>query len=280
MRLTPKKRILLKLFLILTVTEYIKQLQSFEEYSFSIEEVTEKASKDSIAVKRELSRLTARNEILNLRKGFYLIIPPRYSSSEKLPIQLYTKKLFKYLNRKYYVGLYSAAKIHGASHQQSQRDYLIIETPKLNNIKKKSFDIQFFTTARWPKNNIEIKKSDAGEYHASSPALTFIDLIHHHTKIGGLNRMLASLEELTEEINEIDMKNLTTWYNHKSTLQRVGFILEELTRESPFIDIVYEKLKQQPYYPVLLSPKKNQKPGSANNRWKIDVNLKLESDLW
>jgi hypothetical protein len=54
----------------LTVSEYIKQLQSFEEYSFSIEEVIENASKDSIAVKREISRLTEKKVILNLRKGF------------------------------------------------------------------------------------------------------------------------------------------------------------------------------------------------------------------
>jgi predicted transcriptional regulator of viral defense system len=263
----------------LTVSAYIKQLQSFEEYSFSIDEVTAKASKDVIAVKRELARLTEKKEILNLRKGFYLIIPPRYASSEKLPIQLYSKKLFKYLDRKYYVGLHSAAKMHGAGHQQPQRDYLIIETPKLNTITKKSFDLQFFTTAQWPKNNIETKKSDAGAYHISSPALTFIDLIHHHSKIGGLNRMLASLEELTEEMNEIDMGQLTTWYNHKSTLQRAGFLLDELIGTTPFTEIIYEKLKQQPFYPVLLSPKKTQKPGSANNRWKIDVNLKLESDL-
>ena len=278
-RLLPKKRIFLKIFLRLTVSEYIRQLQSFEEYSFSLEEVTTNSSKAAVAVKREISRLTEKKEILSLRKGFYLIIPPRYSSSEKLPIQLYADKLFKYLDRKYYVGLFSAAKIHGASHQQSQRDYFIIEIPKLIDIKKKSFDIQFLTTGNWPKNNIEIKKSDAGEYKVSSPALTFIDLIHHHTKIGGLNRMLASLEELTEEINEADIKELTSWYSHKSSLQRAGFLLEELIGENTFADIIYEELKQQPYYPVLLSPKKNQKPGSANNRWKIDVNLKLESDL-
>jgi predicted transcriptional regulator of viral defense system len=244
-----------------------------------MDEVIKSASKDSVAVKREISRLAEKKDILNLRKGFYLIIPPRYSSSEKLPIQLYAEKLFKYLERKYYVGLYAAAKIHGASHQQSQRDYLIIETPKLNTIKKKSFDIQFFTAGAWPKSNIEIKKSDAGEYQISSPALTFIDLIHHHTKIGGLNRMLASLEELTEEMHEIDMKELTSWYPHKSTLQRAGFLLEELIGENTLTDIIHEKLKQQPYFPVLLSPKKTQKPGAVDNKWKVDVNIKLESDL-
>jgi len=91
--------------------------------------------------------------------------------------------------------------------------------------------------------------------------------------------MLASLEELSEELNEIDLNDLISWYNHKSTLQRVGFLLEELTGRNAYTDIIVNKLSQSSYYPVLLSPKKNQKPGRANNRWKIDINLKLESDL-
>lgn len=271
--------ILLEIILRLTVLEYIKQLQAVEEYSFSLEEAIQNSSKGSVSVKREISRLTAKKEILNLRKGFYLIIPPRYASSGKLPIQLYAEKLFKYLERRYYVGLYSAARLHGASHQQSQRDYLLIETPPLIGIAKKSIDIRFLTITNWPENNIIIKKSDAGGYNISSPALTFVDLIHYHTKIGGLNRMLASLEELTEEINPADIQALTTWYTYKSTLQRAGFLLEELLGDNDFSGILYEKLKQQPFYPALLSPRTNQKPGSANNRWKIDINLKLESDL-
>jgi predicted transcriptional regulator of viral defense system len=278
-RFTPKKRILLKIFLRLAVSEYIRQLLSFEEYSFSLEEVTAKSSKDSTAIRRELNRLIEKKEIVNLRKGFYLIIPPRYSNSQKLPLQLYSEKLFKYLKRNYYIGLYSAAKIHGASHQQTQRDYLIIETPMLIAIKKKNFDIQFHTTGNWPKNNIEKKKSDAGIYKVASPALTFIDLIDHHTKLGGLNRMLASLEELTEELIEHDMKSLLDWYDNKSSMQRTGFLLDELLGPNSFSDMIFQKLRQRPFYPVLLSPKKNQKPGSVDNRWKIDVNLILESDL-
>jgi predicted transcriptional regulator of viral defense system len=263
----------------LTVSEYIKQLLSFEEYSFSIEEVIQNSSKDVIAVKREISRLVEKKEIFNLRKGFYLIIPPRYSIAGKLPIHLYVDKLFNYLKRNYYVGLYSAAKIHGASHQQIQRDYLIIERPKLNTINKKSYDIKFLTTSNWPVNCIDIKKSDAGKYMVSSPSLTFIDLIHHHSKIGALNRMLATLEELTEAITVQDLGYLMSWYESKSSLQRTGFLMDELMGENALSEIIYQKLKQGSFYPVLLSPDKDQKPGSAGNRWKIDVNLKLESDL-
>jgi len=259
--------------------EYINYLSSVEEYSFSLEEIAQNTSGVGTSLKFELRRLAEKGQIFNLRKGFYLIIPPRYSSVEKLPVQLYAEKLFKFLNRKYYIGLHTAAKLYGASHQQVQKDYFLIEAPKLNSIKKKSYDIQFFTTKDWPANNVLSKKSDAGIYKVSSPALTFIDLIHHHRKIGGLNRILASLEELSEEIHEDEVLELISWYNNKSTLQRAGFLMEELSVDRVLTDIMYDKLEQQEYYPVLLSPMKDQKPGRSNNRWKIVVNKKLESDL-
>ena len=75
-----------------------------------------------------------------------------------LPIQLYCHKLFKHLSRNYYVGLFSAAKFHGASHQQVQRDYVITEQPKLNDISKNTLDIRFFTTRNLPDKNIQLKK--------------------------------------------------------------------------------------------------------------------------
>jgi len=259
--------------------EYINYLASVEEYSFSLEEIAQHTSGTSTSLKFELLRLAEKGQIFNLRKGFYLIIPPRYSTVEKLPVQLYSEKLFRSLNRLYYLSLFTAARFHGASHQQSQKDYFITEAPKLNAIKKRNYDLRFLTTKTWPANNILSKKSDAGSYKVSSPTLTFIDLIHHHKKIGGINRILSSLEELAEEISENEMLELILWYNHISTLQRAGFLLEEISAEKNVADIIHDRLKQQPYYPVLLSPLKDQKPGRSNNRWKIVVNKKLESDL-
>ncbi len=132
------------------VADYIKKCLSVEEYSFSLNELQTIIDKNEASIKSELSRLIEKKVIVNLRKGVYLIIPPRYSKQGQIPIQLYIEKLFKHLNRNYYLGFYSAAKFHGASHQQTQRDYLMTEKPKLNNIRKQSIDIRFFTTAKWP----------------------------------------------------------------------------------------------------------------------------------
>ncbi len=259
--------------------DYIKYLLSIENYSFSLDEIANVTAGSSNSLKFELHRLSEKGEIVNLRKGFYLIITPRYSSAKKLPIQLYCEKLFNHLNRNYYVGLFSAAKFHGASHQQVQRDYVITEKPKFNDISKNTLDIRFFTVTNWSDKNIQQKKSDAGIFKISSPALTIVDLIHHQTKLGGINRMLATIEELIEELTERDVLDLLSWYPNKSTLQRFGFLLEEFGLEEKFQEIIYSELKARNFFPVLLSPKSKQKPGAVDNKWRVDVNVRLESDL-
>ena len=91
--------------------------------------------------------------------------------------------------------------------------------------------------------------------------------------------MMAILEELMEEISESNLKDLLTWYPNKSTLQRFGFLMEEFHADPDLISILYNYLRSIKYYPVLLSPKSNQKPGAVDNKWKVAVNIKMESDI-
>ncbi len=259
--------------------EYIEQLLSYEEYAFSWEELLENSSKSEVALKRELSRLVEKKEVINLRKGFYLILPPRYRSFGQLPIELYVEKFFKFLKKPYYVVFYTAAHFHGASHQQIQKDYVMTKIPAIWNIEKNSFKISFFTRSNWPKKNIVQKKSDAGYFQVSSPALTVTDLLHYQARLGGINRMLSTLEELTEDLQTTDLEDLLTWYPHKSALQRLGFLMDKFQFNKELTTLLYDHLNKQNFYSVLLSHQKGQKAGKTGNRWKVDVNLKLESDI-
>ena len=47
------------------VAEYIKTLQSYEEYAFSWEEVLEKCNAPESTIRKELVRLAKKNEIVN-----------------------------------------------------------------------------------------------------------------------------------------------------------------------------------------------------------------------
>lgn len=263
----------------MSVTTYIKQLQRYEEYAFSWEELLKNCDVSTSTLRKELRRLSEKKEIINLRKGFFLIVPPRYQNLGKLPVQLYVDKLFQQLGKKYYVGLYSAAAIHGAAHQQVQQDYIVTVSPALSHVDKTNIRLRFFSVKYWPGKNIQEKKSDAGYFKVSSPALTAADLVHHHSKIGGMNRILTAIEELAEEIHSKDVTDLLSWYPHISALQRLGYLLDQIQVGNDLTDPIYEYLNKGNYYSILLSPKGGQKAGSTGNRWKVDVNIKLESDL-
>jgi predicted transcriptional regulator of viral defense system len=55
--------------------------------------------------------------------------------------------------------------------------------------------------------------------------------------------------------------------------------MEEMGINSNFQELIYQNLKASNFFPVLLSPKSNEKPGAVSNKWKVDINVKLESDL-
>jgi len=264
----------------LNLSDFIKERLSFESYAFNWDElIIAQADKSKKSIHRQLSYAIQKGDIIPLRHHFYLIIPPRYSKFGKLPIELYLNSLFKFLDRNYYVGLYSAAKSYGAVHQQIQKEYVFHNKAPLLSIPKNSINLDFFTVSNWPKKNIISKNGDAGMYNISSPCLTAVDLIYHQTKIGGFNRMLSVLEELTEEIKLANAKDLLSWYSQKSVLQRFGYLLNQFNPEADIANLIYEHLKLEKFYPVLLSPRSNEKPGSVENRWKVDVNIKMESDL-
>ena len=278
MRSRLKFGTLRKKVLILTVAEYILQLLSNEEYSFSVDELHRNCSKTEEALKSELKRLSEKNEIVNLRQDFYLIVTPRYRSFGRLPVELFIDKLFNYLRKPYYVSCLSAARFHGAAHQQLQKEYIITGLPAHRKIEK-PISIKFLTSATWPENNIEQKKSDAGYFNLSTPSLTIVDLIHYQSRIGGLNKQYTVIEELVEEITKMDIEQLLSWYPNKSTLQRFGYILDQLQLKNDYANLIFIELKNRGFYPILLNHKKEQKAGTTGNRWKVDVNIKFESDL-
>lgn len=91
--------------------------------------------------------------------------------------------------------------------------------------------------------------------------------------------MMAVLEELAEVIKYNDLKELLTWYNNKSTLQRMGYLLEEMQWNGQLSGMILDSLQRSAYFSVLLSPNKGEKAGTTGNRWKIDANVEIESDI-
>ena len=103
------------------IEDWVYQKISLGEHAFSLKKVRLAFAHNSEkATKLSLARLAKKGRIISIHKGYYLIITPQYQTKSILPPTLFINDLMKYLERPYYVGLLSAAQIHGAAHHAPQ----------------------------------------------------------------------------------------------------------------------------------------------------------------
>jgi len=140
-------------------------------------------------------------------------------------------------------------------------------------MKKSYFAISFFTKSEWEKDQIIEKKTETGYLKVSSPELTAFDLVKYHKRIGGLNRILPILEDLTETIKP-SLLSKTAKTQKKTNIQRLGFLLDKLGSVSLsgyLFRLLDENSKK---LPLSLSHKKRTAP--INEKWKIIENTELD----
>ncbi len=255
---------------------YMKRKQG--RYAFSLDEALSSVNRTKTAIRMEIARLQQKGAVQNIKKGFYLIIPPEYSSRGTLPVELYLNDLMTYVNKPYYIGLLSAAQHHGAAHQQVQDYNVVIPPPTMRDINKDVVHIRFTTVAHWPEELISQKKTSSGYLPLSCPSLTAADLVYFQRKAGSLQRVVALLDELRESINPNNLKKLMKRYPYTSTLQRLGYLIGEILQEQKLANIIHEGLENRHMYYVPLKPGSRTKKFSSNQQWKIIENISLASE--
>lgn len=258
--------------------DFINQLRSNGRYAFTLPEVRNKFPQSDEAIKKALQRLKKKKEIALIRKEFYVIITPEYSSRGMLPPSLFIAALMKFLDKNYYVGLLNAATFYGAGHQQPQSFFVITSKPSLRNINNAHLNINFIIKNEWNKNYIVQKKVETGFINVSSPELTALDLIFYYNQVGGFNRIVTVLEELCESINADKMLEVAKHYSPITTVQRLGFLLDVILKRQDLSEPIKEFLKTIDYFPILLRPQKEKQEMITGNEWKVVQNIQIETD--
>ncbi|WP_394758917.1 type IV toxin-antitoxin system AbiEi family antitoxin [Flavobacterium sp.] len=257
--------------------EYIDAVRAKGRYAFTLEELKDKFDISDKAILQNLYRLKSKKKIVQIRKGFYTLLPAEYSNYGVIPSSMYMDDMMISLNKKYYLGLMSAAALHGASHQQSMETFVITEKPALRNIKTKKLKINFLVKNEWNKEDIKQMKTDAGYINVSSPELTALDLLYYVDKLG-MNRVITILKELIEVIKPSVLAKTAKNYSQTATVQRLGYLLEYELENEKLSQAIYQIIADKKGKNVPLMPGKNKK-GSTNIKWRIINNINIESDL-
>ena len=260
--------------------KFIDELRSNGKYSFTLSDLRNRFRFSPEAIRQSLLRLRKKRKIVQVRKEFYVIVPPEYSTTGIIPPSFFIPDMMKFINRDYYVGLLNAASYYGAGHQQPQEHFIITVPPTIRPISNGSIKISFCKKKRWDNRFVIDQKTEAGYLKISSPELTALDLVFYQDRVGGINRISTVLQELSEQIKPNALRDCAKTYNVNSVVQRLGFILENVLEQTDLVKPMKIFLRDTKYYPLLLSTKSPKTPGlKIDNDWNILKNITVEPDI-
>jgi predicted transcriptional regulator of viral defense system len=263
------------------LSDWVETLQRKGNYSFSLKQIKEDLSSYSEeAIKSSLRRLSKKNKIISIHKGYYLIIPPQYSMRGILPPSLFLDGFMKFLERPYYVGLLNAAAFFGAAHQQPQEYFVVTTFPVLRPTNKKGIKVNYISKKSFDSKLLIDRKTESGYLKVSSPILTAVDLIQFEKRVGGINRVATVLNELVEEIKAENFDSIFFDEVPATTIQRLGYLIEYEIGNITLADKLYISSLDHgiKYFRIPLKASSQTKGFSSLNRWKVIVNIEIEID--
>jgi predicted transcriptional regulator of viral defense system len=260
-----------------SLREYLEHLQSSGKYWFKKEEARSAIGANRSSFTRTLSRWEKKQRIAKAKRGFYVVIPPEYSKTGMLPPDWFVSQLMEFIGQPYYVGLLSAAAIHGAAHQQPMEYQVVVPTAE-RTITVGPVKIHFFKKSGMKSSSVIDVKTPTGYIKISDPALTAIDLVAYSKQVGGLDRVAMVIAELKRRIRSESIMIAARHELRFAFVQRVGWLLEQMEARSLTRHLHELVLARNPRY-IPLDPEAPTSGCVKNSRWKVIENAKLDLDI-
>ena len=256
---------------------WIDSRQSQGLYFFHRQEALKTLNVSELAFKKAAARLSRKKRIARIHGGFFIIIPLEYTVTGILPAEWFIADLMDYIGQPFYVGLLSAAAIHGAAHQQPQQ-FHVVTTGPLRDMRSNGLAISFFSRSKFTDVSLTRVKVQTGHIPVSTPEATALDLIRYSRRIGGLDRVLTVLQELGEVMDPGNLEKAAKADEKVAYAQRLGFLLEKAGFSS-LTGALFQWVNLKNPLPVKLEPSMPTRGSKKDERWRILVNIDVEGDL-
>jgi predicted transcriptional regulator of viral defense system len=228
------------------------------------------------------NRLVLKKKLQSVWRGFWVVVPVEYGLKGIVDPIEYIAQLMAFLGQNYYIGLLSAAAIHGAAHQQPMELMLIISSNHLRDKVKNDVKISFAGKKEIPQQYLQQITVKSGYIPVSTPELTAIDLLLYVKNVGGINRVATVLSELAEVV-DFEKISLDFFQNvNTANIQRLGYLLKTLGY-SEVADSLFKKankanLKFRKYPLCVKRQQAKLSEFPVDEKWKIIINEKIEID--
>jgi len=257
-----------------TVEGWVDALQARGRYTFLRAEAIGDTGLSAEAVKKALRRLDRRKRVVKVKSYFYVVVPLEYLHAGGPPPPWFIDNLMKAMERPYYVGLLSAAGIHGASHQQPQEFQIITDRP-VRPLQVGRSRIRFFTNKHTAATAVQSVKTPTGAMRVSTPEATAIDLVRFARAAGQIDNVASVLAELLPLLNPKRLLSAVRTVGDVPNAQRLGYLLERV-RGRPQAKVMRDWLERQSPRIVPLRPGRAAAGATEDRRWHVLITEPVE----
>lgn len=243
-------------------------------------EASEILGLDSTAARVALARLTRRRLLFSPTRGGYVAIPPEFRTWGVVPATHFVDQMMSHLGHAYYLGLLSAAEVHGAAHQRPQVSQIVTDA----RLRRRCFGrvcLEFVTDRHVAERPIVTRNTPTGTMRVSTPEVTVLDLVTHPRHSGGLSNIATIAGELIQD-GALDPSRLTeaVLSYPLAVVQRSGWLLDEAARQGELASLDLAELERIVSRAAIarLAPGRPAS-GDVDRRWRLDVNSPVKSDL-
>ena len=259
-----------------SLAAFVNDLQARGRYTFTRTEAAEPMVITDLALEAALRRLKKRGRIANPRRCFYVVVPLEYREAGCPPASWFIHDLMRFLGQSYYVGLLSAAAIHGAAHQQPMVFQVITDRATRPALAGR-VRINFHISRKIEKVPVVEIQTETGSMRVSTPEATALDLVRFAAAAGHASNVATVLAELSEKLDPATLAKLADSYAVPD-VQRIGYLLEKLG-EHDLAKPLAGWLAKRRYRPIALVPGKSAGKIAADPKWRVLPNERVEVDL-
>jgi len=258
-----------------SLVDFVDGLQARGRYTFTRETATRAVGSSAVAMEAGLRRLKTRRRLASPRRGFHVIVPVEYREAGCPPATWFIDELMRYLAQPYYVGLLSAASVHGAAHQQPMVFQVVTDRPT-RPARAGRVRISFHMSRSVESVQVAKVQTETGTMRVSTPEATAFDLVRFADAGGHLGNVATVLAELAERLAPRTLVGVASLYSVPD-VQRLGYLLD-LVRERELADALAQWLAERRFRPVLLARGQAVRRAKPDPRWRVLPNAEVEAD--
>jgi len=259
------------------LSDLVDSLQAAGQYVLTREQAVAALSVSEESVKKAVQRLVAKRRLAVPRRGFYVIVPVEYREPGAPPPSWFIDDLMKFLGQPYYVGLLSAAALHGAAHQQPQ-EFQVVTNKQLRRVEVGRARIRFFRKLHLERTPTMEVQTETGAMRVSTPEATALDLLRYVEGAGHLGNVATVVAELAEKIDAALLAQAARTEEELTTAQRLGHVLDHVGGAEAASHLAAWIQERKPRF-VPLRPDRSVKRARKDARWRVLVNERVEAEI-